>query len=92
MERADGRICQTPEENYAEVQEFYQALYTTQGFRPMDDLLNYVPPRVTEQMNDRLYMPYTAEEVRTVLFQMAPSKAPGVDGFTAGFFRDIGLC
>ena len=38
-------------------------------------------------MNERLDMPYTAEEVRTALFQMAPSKAPGVDGFTTGFFQ-----
>ncbi|KAL5764465.1 hypothetical protein ACOSQ2_017059 [Xanthoceras sorbifolium] len=30
---------------------------------------------------------FTAEEIRIALFQMAPSKAPRVDGFTAGFFQ-----
>ena len=38
-------------------------------------------------MNDDLTKPYTAEEVKAALFQMAPSKAPGVDGFTAGFYQ-----
>ena len=42
---------------------------------------------MTEDMNLELTKPYTAEEVRTDLFQMAPSKAPGVDGFTAGFYQ-----
>ena len=39
-------------------------------------------------MNAHLDKPFTAEEVRVALFQMAPSKAPGVDGFTAGFFSE----
>jgi hypothetical protein len=30
---------------------------------------------------------YTEEEVKLALFQMHPSKAPGVDGFTTGFFQ-----
>ena len=87
LERADGSICQTPEENYSEVQGFYQVLYTSQGFKPMDELLDFFTPKVTDQMNVELDKPCTAEEVRTALFQMAPSKALGVDGFTAGFFQ-----
>ena len=38
-------------------------------------------------MNYQLDKPFEATEVRTALFQMAPSKAPGIDGFTAGFFQ-----
>jgi hypothetical protein len=30
---------------------------------------------------------FTEEEVKRALFQMHPSKAPGVDGFTAGFYQ-----
>jgi hypothetical protein len=37
-------------------------------------------------MNADFDKSYTAEEVKAALFHMAPSKAPGVDGFTAGFF------
>lgn len=87
LEKADGSTCQTFEENCAEVQSFYEALYTSQGFRPMDELINQVLPKVTPAMNEYLDKPFTALEVKTALFQMAPSKAPGVDGFTAGFFQ-----
>lgn len=49
--------------------------------------LSHVHVKITQAMNDDLIKPYTAEEVRVALFQMAPSKAPGVDGFTAGFYQ-----
>ncbi|KAL5835534.1 hypothetical protein ACOSQ4_015031 [Xanthoceras sorbifolium] len=32
---------------------------------------------------------FTREDVRKALFQMAPSKAPGLDGFTAGFYQQF---
>ena len=38
-------------------------------------------------MNDDLSKPYTGEEVKLALLRMAPSKAQGVDGFTAGFYQ-----
>jgi hypothetical protein len=41
-------------------------------------------------MNDILDRAFTPEEVRTTLFMMNPSKAPGVDGFNVGFFNAIG--
>jgi hypothetical protein len=72
---------------HGEVQNFYQALYHSQGFRDMDELLHLVEPKVTEQMNVGMDAAYTEEEITKALFQMAPSKAPGVDGFTAGVFH-----
>ena len=53
----------------------------------MSELLQYVTPCVTDAMNETLEKDFNAEEVRTALFQMAPSKAPGIDGFTACFFQ-----
>lgn len=53
----------------------------------MDELLACVPIRVNDAMNVELDKNFTEEEVRAALFQMAPSKAPGVDGFMAGFFQ-----
>ena len=75
------------DDNKAEFQSFYSTLYTSQGFRPMEELLDRVPVRVSEQMNDALDKIYNAEEVKTAQFQMASSKAPGVDCFTTGFFQ-----
>ena len=87
LKRFDGSVCISEAEDKAEIQAFYQALYTSQGANDTSALLSYVPPRVTHEMNEMLCKPYEAEEVHQALFQMAPSKAPGVDGFTAGFFQ-----
>jgi hypothetical protein len=38
-------------------------------------------------MNNRLCRPFEEKEVEKALFDMKPSKAPGVDGFIAGFFQ-----
>ena len=38
-------------------------------------------------MNEMLCRPFTPEEVEVALFKMGPNKAPGEDGFTAGFFQ-----
>jgi hypothetical protein len=53
----------------------------------MGQLLDVVTPKVTWRMNDSLTKEFVEEDVKKALFQMAPSKAPGVDGFTAGFFQ-----
>lgn len=42
---------------------------------------------VSGEMNVELLKEFTREEVQTTLQQMEPLKAPGPDGFTAGFFQ-----
>jgi hypothetical protein len=36
LECADGSKCVTWDDNCEKIQNFYQNLYTSQGFRPMD--------------------------------------------------------
>ena len=43
--------------------------------------------RVSGEMNSSLLKPFVAEEVCEAIHQMAPTKAPGPDGFSTGFFQ-----
>ncbi|CAM8953407.1 unnamed protein product [Rhodiola kirilowii] len=38
-------------------------------------------------MNEMLNAPFTEGEVKHALFQMHPTKAPGLDGFSAMFYQ-----
>lgn len=38
-------------------------------------------------MNELLESPFTAREVEKALFMMGANKAPGPDGFNAGFYQ-----
>ena len=46
-----------------------------------------MPTRVSSEMNEALDRPYTAQEVERALFSMGTCKAPGPDGFIAGFYQ-----
>lgn len=46
-----------------------------------------IQPRIKDDTKCKLIEPYTAEEVRTTLFQMHPDKAPGINDFFAYFYQ-----
>ncbi|XP_073353532.1 uncharacterized protein [Aegilops tauschii subsp. strangulata] len=87
LEKADGTLCQTKEEIWEEIQGFYTSLYKTREEVDTQAILHHVPSMVLAQMNERLTRPFQAKEVHVALFAMAPSKAPGEDGFNAGFYQ-----
>ena len=66
---------------------FYQELYTSEGVHNMEHVIDTVPTKVTQAMNDMLNAPYSQKEVKTALFQMFPIKAPGPDGYPTHFFQ-----
>ncbi|KAL9664105.1 hypothetical protein QQ045_019502 [Rhodiola kirilowii] len=49
---------------------------------------DHIPRLVSEEMNDKLKASFTEGEVKRALFQMHPTKAPGLDGFLALFFQN----
>lgn len=79
-------FCLSSDEIMGIINSLCQNLYQSQGYRQMNELLDVVPPRLAQAMKDSLNKDFVAEEVKQALFDMAPSKAPSVDGFTAGFY------
>lgn len=72
----DGSLITSQEGIETAVTEFYQNLFSTQDNLEPEEILLHVPRRVTDEMNEILSRPYTADEVRQALFMMGPNKAP----------------
>ena len=83
----DGRVFTEQEDLERLACEFYQNLFSAQDELQPDLICTHVPRKITPEMSDFLEKPFIEKEVEAALFQMAPSKAPGVDGFNAGFFQ-----
>lgn len=66
---------------------FHKELFTAEGTSGMEDVIDKVPVKVTDAMNNQLLAPYTHEEVKKAIFQMFPIKAPGPDCYLAHFFQ-----
>lgn len=70
-------------------QHFTQVFLSTRPSREnIAHCLSGVESRISEDMRLSLEMEFLSEEVEIVLKQMSPFKAPGPDGFNAGFYQD----
>jgi hypothetical protein len=74
---------------FSEPEEVQMAFinYFSDLFTYMEAVLQNLENRVTEEMNCELLKPFLAEEIKMVLFQMGPLKAPSPDSFLAGFYQ-----
>lgn len=68
--------------------DYYIKLFSAQEDLNPNEVIQFVPRKVTDDMNQKLCRPFTAEEVEKALFMMKPNKSPGPDGFTAGFYQN----
>ena len=68
--------------------EYYQELFTSVNPESMPNALSSIPQLVTEDMNSTLTENFQAWEVENALKQMAPQKAPGLDGMPPLFFQN----
>jgi hypothetical protein len=66
--------------------EFCTRLFTTQDETSLEMITQFVQPKVSTQMNERLDAPFSDLEIENALFMMYPNKSLGLDGFTAGFY------
>lgn len=84
----DNGVWITEEQNIGRVaKDYFQRNFSTSHPSNMDEVLEAVDKVVTDGMNMELLQPFVGEEVRTALFQMHPSKSPGLDGMSPFFFQ-----
>jgi hypothetical protein len=66
---------------------YYKALFTLANPQAIKECTSAVERNVTPAMASILLSTFSVEEVAATLKQMVPLKAPGPDGYTAGFYQ-----
>ena len=86
-----NRVWCTDTEGIATIaDDYYKNLFTTSNNLNMDGVLASVEKVVTNDMAKSLVCTYTKDEIRVALFQMHPSKSPGLDDMSPFFFQNFG--
>ncbi|KAA3460126.1 reverse transcriptase [Gossypium australe] len=83
---SDGEWCSEQETLREEAVKFFEDLYG-ECSEPISDIPSNIFPSLKEQDIDFLKKPILNDEIKKALFDMAPLKAPGSDGYHAIFFQ-----
>jgi hypothetical protein len=82
-----GQTCTSKEDINSAFTNYLSGLFTTSPEGDLARCLQNVESRIDGEMNASLLKPFLEKEVQCALFQMAPTKTPGPDGYPAGFFQ-----
>ncbi|KAL5578204.1 hypothetical protein UlMin_019903 [Ulmus minor] len=71
------------------IESHFETLFssTSPSSVDLDRVLVSIEKKLTPQLNDQLEQAFEAEDVKTVVFQMAPTKSPGADEMSAIFYQ-----
>ncbi|KAL9671045.1 hypothetical protein QQ045_008608 [Rhodiola kirilowii] len=90
LQNTDGSWI-TQEDQIGElIKEYFTDIFSTSKDPLQNEqefTYNNVQRKITSEMAGKLCEPVTELEIQSVVFQMAPTKAPGLDGFHAMFYQ-----
>ena len=87
----NGGLCDSQDKmRSCMVNYFTDLFYSSQpSTSPWDDVIAAVPCKLMQQKRDFLDLPFSAAEVKKAVFDMFPTKAPGLDGMPALFYQKL---
>ncbi|XP_075650022.1 uncharacterized protein LOC142620549 [Castanea sativa] len=89
IKNSDGAWLEEEEEIAEVAADYFDNLFNASTCTQTDDCLNTVPHKLTPEMQQTLTSDFTTEEIKVALFQMGPTKAPGLDDMNALFFQKL---
>ena len=89
IKNSEGDWVEEEEDIVMVAVDYFDNLFTAGTCSQIDDCLNTVPYKLTPEMQQELTFDFTAEEIKAALFQIGPTKAPGLDGMNALFFQNF---
>jgi hypothetical protein len=87
LKRDNGEVVEEEEAMREVAINYFSSLFTSSTGTRMNELLEYVEPRVTEQMNEILCKEFDSKEVVEALESIGDLKAPGLDGIHSIFYK-----
>lgn len=84
-----GVWCGEDQEIEGIIHQYFGNLFqtTSPSDAIIEEVVKHVSTKVTSEMNSKLALPFTPDEVLSALAQMAPLKSPGPDGLPVIFFQ-----
>ena len=71
------------------VMSYFKNLFSTSYSTRISEVLDTIPTRVTEEMNQLLIQEFTRKEVKVALKQMHPTKSPRSKWYVCHFLSKI---
>ena len=89
VENEDGQAFYEEEQIVNVFGLFYQKLFTSGNTEAEEVVREAIKPVITEEANQILIAILEFEEVKAAVFSIHSDKAPGPDGFSAGFYQSF---
>ena len=88
---SEGRLISDPKRINSAFRGFYNHLYTSESIAEQEEITSFLAdldlPKLSMNQIKRLDLPITVGEIMEVIKLLPTSKAPGLDGFTAEFYK-----
>ncbi|XP_056843438.1 uncharacterized protein LOC130495882 [Raphanus sativus] len=89
LEDDEGKVFDTEEGIVATISNYFRHNFTSSGAECLDTVNEALNPCITQEDNDRLIAIPDRTEVYDAVFAIHADKAPGPDGFSAGFYHSF---